>query len=72
MADGGGSIRDDYDLNGRGDFRSSYDYDRAKNNGDIDTNGYDRNGNHYNDYGDRDYDSGRDHYTPDSDSDGDK
>lgn len=70
MADSSSGIRDDYDLNNRGDFRSQYDYERARDNGDIDENGYDRNGNHYNNFGDRDYDSGRDVYTPDSDDSG--
>lgn len=68
MADSGGSLRDDYDLNRHGGFRSNYDYERAKDRGDIDDAGYDRNGNHYNSYGDRDYDSGRDVYSSDYDS----
>ena len=71
MADSGAGVRDDYDVRYDGSLRSTYEYERAKSNGDIDSYGYDRNGNHYNECGDRDYDSGRDDYDP-SDYDGGK
>lgn len=60
MADSGAGVRDEYDVNREGSFRTYSDFERAKSNGDVDSNGYDRNGNHYNSYGDRDYDSGLD------------
>ena len=70
MSDSGRDIREDYDVTEQGDFRTIEEFEKAKENGDIDSHGYDRNSNHYKGNGIRDYDSGKDqkeNQTSDSD-----
>ena len=46
-------MRDHYRIDDDGNFESKSEYDRAVDNGDVDDNGYDDEGNRYDSDGDR-------------------